>query len=142
MSDYDTDIVAWSEQQADALRQRDMSAIDWPNVIEEIETVGRAETSTVADLLVEAVARKLKLLGWPDHASANHWRAEIRAWLVRAAKKHRPSMKIEIADVFEDAFLAVEVTMLDLPPGTPLPNVCPWTIDGLLVEGRSTRRRS
>ena len=48
MSDlYGDDILLWSEQQAELLRQhaavaRENDAIDWPNVIEEIESVGNA----------------------------------------------------------------------------------------------------
>jgi hypothetical protein len=33
---YDTDIVLWSERQADALRRRASNEIDWNNVAEEI----------------------------------------------------------------------------------------------------------
>ena len=45
---YETDILAWSEQQAAALRElaarRDLpNALDLANVIEEIEAVGRNE---------------------------------------------------------------------------------------------------
>ena len=39
MSDlYGADIVAWAEQQADALRRRAANEIDWENVAEEIES--------------------------------------------------------------------------------------------------------
>jgi hypothetical protein len=54
MSDYDTDIVRWSERQAVLLRQyaavarANDPALDWPNIIEEIESVGRSERSALA----------------------------------------------------------------------------------------------
>ena len=47
---YDTDIVAWSEQQAEALRDlarqagKQSNAVDWDNLIDEVETVGRSES--------------------------------------------------------------------------------------------------
>ena len=143
MSDlYDTDAVTWSRRQADALRRRDMMAIDWPNIIEEIESVGRAETDKVEELLTLAVTHKLRLLGWPEHAAADHRRAEIKAWLAQAARKHRASMHIDVAEVYADALLALEVAMLDLPlPIVDLPPDCPWTLDELLDEGRAARRR-
>jgi hypothetical protein len=46
MSDYDTDILLWSERQAELLRRRaageldNEAALDWPNIAEEIESVG------------------------------------------------------------------------------------------------------
>ena len=46
---YDEDILLWSERQAALLRQAaaaqrsNEDAPDWPNIIEEIESVGRSE---------------------------------------------------------------------------------------------------
>ena len=46
---YDTDILLWSERQADLLRRHaagervNDASIDWPNIVEEIEDVGRSE---------------------------------------------------------------------------------------------------
>ena len=54
MSGYDTDIVTWSERQAALLRQHAATArsndpaIDWPNIIVEIESVGRSERAALA----------------------------------------------------------------------------------------------
>src|SRR5438270_13014652 len=47
VSDYDTDILTWSERQAALLRriaagERINDEVDWPNVVEEIESVGRS----------------------------------------------------------------------------------------------------
>jgi Domain of unknown function DUF29 len=46
MSDYDADILLWSEHQAALLRRRaagelvNEAEMDWPNIAEEIEDVG------------------------------------------------------------------------------------------------------
>ena len=37
---YERDFYSWSMQQADALKSRDLKAIDWDNVIEEIADLG------------------------------------------------------------------------------------------------------
>src|SRR3954467_278017 len=34
-TDYDTDILLWSEQQAEALRRRSANSLDWENLAEE-----------------------------------------------------------------------------------------------------------
>jgi hypothetical protein len=61
MSDlYDTDIVLWSEQQAELLRRRatgelsNDAALDWPNIADEIEAVGSEQRHAVESLLVQA----------------------------------------------------------------------------------------
>ena len=45
---YDDDIVSWAEQQAAALRELAAkpelsNVVDWENLIEEVETLGRSE---------------------------------------------------------------------------------------------------
>jgi hypothetical protein len=54
MSDvYEDDILLWSERQADLLRRHVAGhrandvAPDWPNIIEEIESVGREQLHAV-----------------------------------------------------------------------------------------------
>ena len=50
---YETDILLWSERQAELLRRHaageriNDAAIDWPNIAEEIEDVGRSERNSV-----------------------------------------------------------------------------------------------
>ena len=76
MSDlYDEDIVLWSERQAELLRQhaataRANDAIDWPNIIEEIESVGIEQRHAVESLLLQALLHMLKAAGWPMASGA------------------------------------------------------------------------
>jgi Domain of unknown function DUF29 len=65
MSEYDTDILRWSEHQAGLLRQhaagsRENDAIDWPNIIEEVEDVGRNSLRACRSLLLQALLHDLK----------------------------------------------------------------------------------
>jgi hypothetical protein len=45
---YDTDVAAWAEQQAGALRRRAANEIDWDNVAEEIEGVAASRNAKSA----------------------------------------------------------------------------------------------
>ena len=58
---YHSDPYAWSLEQADALRRRDFAAIDWDNVIEEIESVGRTEQGTWTSKCANAITHLLKI---------------------------------------------------------------------------------
>jgi len=42
---YETDYYQWTREQAQALRERHFDNIDWENIIEEIEALGRSEYS-------------------------------------------------------------------------------------------------
>ena len=58
MADYDSDISEWSERQAALLRRRaagdlaNAAELDWPNIAEEIEDVGRSELHRVESLFL------------------------------------------------------------------------------------------
>lgn len=143
MSDYDTDIVTWSATQAALLRRvaegaRINDRVDWDNIIEEIETVGRSETDGVISLLTNAMTHKLMQIGWPNHEAARHWQHEVRVFLADAADKHRASMRVNMDKAFRLAVLKAEAHMVDAgPPAPPLPEACPWTLAELLSEGEA-----
>ena len=67
MGDYDTDILLWSKRQASLLRQHaaairpNEAPIDWPNIIEEIESVGRSERSALASHVRTVIEHLAKL---------------------------------------------------------------------------------
>ena len=151
MSDlYGADVVTWSEQQAELLRrlaagERVNDAVDWPNVIEEIESVGNEERKAVASALMRGMQHKLYVLCWPGALAVQHWQAEIRMHLAEAGEDFRESMRKNIEPVlprlYRRACLAVERHMLDEgAPQVPLPPECPWTLDELLTEGKAALR--
>jgi len=41
---YDSDFCGWTIQRADALKRKSLNDLDWENLTEEIETLGRSET--------------------------------------------------------------------------------------------------
>lgn len=76
---YDTDVLAWSEQQAAALRDRRFggNVLDWDNIAEEIEDVGknvyRACQSQVDNILTHLI--KIEFIG-PEE-TIPHWEGEV-----------------------------------------------------------------
>jgi hypothetical protein len=135
MSDYDTDILQWSEQQAELLRRRASNALDWDNLAEEIEDVGRSQLRAVESHLVQALLHDLKAEAWPLSRDVPHWRSEARVARINAADAYAPSMrqKINVADIYAKAVRALPETMDGQPP-LPVPDVCPVTLDDLLSD--------
>jgi hypothetical protein len=72
---YETDFVLWTERTAELLRQKNFDAVDWENVIEEIESMGRSERRAVRSLLTRAdrTFTKTSLLGSERERNARHW---------------------------------------------------------------------
>ena len=142
MSDlYDDDILLWSERQAALLRGRaagtlvNDAEIDWPNVAEEIEDVGRGEWHAVESLLVQAMRHMLKAEAWPTSRDAPSWRADAIDFRRQARRRFVPSMrrKIDVAALYADALAALPGSVDGMAP-LPVPAVSPVTLDDLLSD--------
>lgn len=98
---YDEDILLWSEQQAEALRQlrhvRDLpNELDLENVVEEIESVGRSELASVESHLQNILVHLIKLMVEPDGDAVRHWRSEIVGFHGELLRRYSPSMRQRI----------------------------------------------
>ena len=140
MSDYDTDILTWSERQAALLRrvaagERVNDQVDWDNVAEEIESVGRSEVKAVRSALLQALLHNLKAEAWPLSPYVDHWRAEAVRARGDAADDFTESMRqrIDIAAIYRRALQAMPAKIDGQPP-LPVPAECPVTLDELLAE--------
>jgi hypothetical protein len=132
---YWDDTLLWSEHQCALLRRlaagERVNDVDWEHVIEEIEDVGKSELRACTSRLRKAMENLLKLQGWPEHASSEHWRNEIFAFPNDAADAFTPSMrrKIEIASDYRRALRdARRMKMAGCGPA-PLPNDFPFALD-------------
>ena len=156
MSDYEIDILDWSERQAALLRRaatgERVNELDWPNIIEEIEGVGLSELRAVRSLLRQALLHDLKAEAWPLTSYVPHWRAEARIARIDAADRYVPSMRqrIEVAELYAQALRAMPETVdggagqgsageasgsaSGGQPPLPVPERCPVTLDELLGE--------
>ncbi len=142
MSDlYETDILAWSEDQAARLRRvaaaerlNDASP-DWPNIIEEIESVGRNELHRTESLLVQALRHRLKIMAWPDSPEVPHWQEEMILFQMDAARAYQPSMRhrLDMTWIYRKARHRFP-QQIDGQPLRPLPETCPVTLEELLGE--------
>ena len=105
---YNRDTFTWAKQQADALRRRDLQAIDWENVIEEIESVGRAERANWVGNCAPALQHMLLVEHWKavTRADAKGWRREIRAFRLgmAAAIRTNRGLQGEYVEMLADAW--------------------------------------
>ncbi len=139
---YERDALAWAEQQADLLRrvasgERVFEAVDWSNVIEEVQDVGLSELRACGSLLVQALTHLLKLHAWPDSQAAAHWRGEVAALLAGARRNFTPFMqrRLMLQELYEDALYGLKAGAEASLDPLLLPTMCPLTLDELL-DGR------
>jgi Domain of unknown function DUF29 len=141
MSDlYDEDILLWSEHQAAMLRrlaageQVNDRDLDWPNISEEIEAVGRCELRACEALLMQAVVHRLKQACWPASSEVAHWREEEIRFRQEAADAFSPSMRqrVDVARIYRRAMQRLPA-MIDGVPVLPVPDAGPPALDALLA---------
>ena len=103
---YFDDAWAWSREQARALRRRDFGAVDWDNVIEEIEDVGNRHSDAWTSHCRNVISHLLKI----EHGAAvdaiDHWRKEVVAWRREMHDKlvDNPGMKGELSEMLARAW--------------------------------------
>jgi hypothetical protein len=78
---YDTDLVLWAESQGRALRDagraRTNLPIDWENVAEEIEALGKSQARELASRIRTVLVHLLKLQASPATEPRAGWRETI-----------------------------------------------------------------
>jgi hypothetical protein len=104
--DYDADGYGWAMAQAEAIRARDFDAIDWDNVAEEIETVGRSERATLRSALRVLMMHILKWSYQPDLRSIS-WSLSIANQRQRYddVLRDNPSLKSQLDGVRAEAYI-------------------------------------
>jgi hypothetical protein len=90
---YHEDFVAWSQQQAEALRSTAQGgtnqALDWKNLAEEIESLGRSERRELGSRVRTIIEHLLKLEYSTATEPRSGWRSSVR------------STRVEIEDILE-----------------------------------------
>jgi hypothetical protein len=136
---YDEDILTWSERQAELLRrlaagERVNDQVDWDNVVEEIESVGRSELYRTESLLTQALRHRLKIMAWPKSSDAPHWQEKVTLFQMDAARALQQSMRrrLDLALIYRRARHRFP-QQIDGQPPQPLPKTCPVTMDQLLT---------
>jgi len=74
---YETDFYAWTQEQAMFLRNQQWSQIDMPNLIEEIESLGKQQRQELRNYLSVLVGHLLKWHYQPQYRSRS-WLATLR----------------------------------------------------------------
>ena len=100
---YNQDLVLWSKQQARALRAAADAGwnapIDWENVAEEIESLGRSERHALASHIALVIEHLLKLQVSPATEPARGWRDTMRRarGQIERMLEESPSLQREVA---------------------------------------------
>ncbi|HLI79606.1 MAG TPA: DUF29 domain-containing protein [Candidatus Binataceae bacterium] len=137
---YEHDFYTWSYAQARALRAREVHALDWENLAEEIESLGRNNRHSVRSKMVVIVSHLLKLRYQPKKRSPS-WLASIttRRTDVEALLAESPSLRRHVPALLVEAYptarrVATFEMELSKQEQRLLPEICPFTPEQILDD--------
>jgi hypothetical protein len=144
LSLYETDFIAWAEQQAEALRgvpNLKGHGVDVENLIEEVEALGREELRKFEDSIRSAVLRLIRAAFEPDAELARIPASEVTGFLREAMQHVSPTVLDRIVPdrLWAEAWEEAETLLPEgaLPDG---PGPCPFATDRFLLNGFVLRK--
>lgn len=128
---YDLDFALWIEETVNQLKARNLENLDWENLIEEIESLGKSQRKAVRSFLLRLLEHLLKRCYVPLPDCYRGWEIEIRnfRWELKEEFKDSPSLKPFMLEILTESYQdALEWVREDYPDVT-FPDVCPFPQD-------------
>lgn len=102
---YDADFYTWAMTQAEAVRRRSANEVDWDNVAEELETLGRGEARELKSRYVVLLTHLLKWIHQPERRGRS-WANTIANQRDELADHlaHNPGLASREAEEFSKAY--------------------------------------
>ncbi len=132
---YEEDFCLWLETTAELLKNRQLENLDYDNLIEEIEAMGRSEKHSLDSNLVVILMHLLRYKYQPQKPSRS-WLPSIFEHRRRLSKtfKTSPSLKRYYQEVFDECY-QYAVKQASIETGLPLntfPKTSPFTTEETL----------
>lgn len=102
---YEQDFYQWIETTINLLRNRKLNELDYDNLIEELESIGRSEKRAVKSNLEVVLLHLLKWKYQPEYRSKS-WQNSMREHRKRIQKllQDSPSLDQWLTDVYEKCY--------------------------------------
>ena len=129
---YEQDFYAWTLQQAELLRSRQLDCADLDNIAEEIEDMGK---SVRRELVSRLAVLLLHLLKWQHQPAfrSRSWQLTVKAQRLSLGEhlNENPSLKSRIDQAMVDAYrrATIEAERKTGLAAETFPETCPFTFD-------------
>lgn len=132
---YETDFYAWTQEQVSLLKAHQWEQLDTPNLIEELESLGRKERQELRNRLGILFGHLLKWQFQPENRT-NSWLGTIREQRIqiRLLLTDSPSLQPYLQEVFLIAYeLGLAFAIRETRLGESVfPDSCPYTLEQLM----------
>lgn len=114
---YHQDFYLWIETICKTIQDGKFNLVDWENVLEELESLGRQEKHQLENRCVVLLEHLLKLAYWETEREYNQrgWKGTIREQRQRILRllKQSPSLKSYLSEVFPQCYLEARNIVID-----------------------------
>lgn len=128
----------WLQEQIDCLKSQNFVGLDLKNLIEELESLGRAEKSAVKSLAFQILLHLLLVDFWTEQAewNKNHWKGEIIAFKFQLSNKLTTNYKKLLAESKHDIYAKARASAIAKTGlrSDRFPEICPYTLEDLIDE--------
>ncbi|MCC5634489.1 DUF29 domain-containing protein [Nostoc sp. CHAB 5844] len=111
---YEQDFYLWTQTIVQKLKEHKLNEIDLPNLIEEIESMGRSEKRELKSRLIVLLMHLIKWHYQPEKRSES-WRSTIteQRICIEALLEDSPSLQPLLTEVFEDCYQKARLKAAD-----------------------------
>jgi len=136
-SNYEGDFYSWTQEQGALLRAGRFDEMDWENVAEEIESLGRSELDKLVSFYALVMLHMLKWEHQPNFRSRS-WALSIDRHRDHAAEvlESNPGLKSRLDEAFGLAYRRARrdaIAETGLAKAT-FPETCPFTREEMLTR--------
>ncbi|ACK68487.1 protein of unknown function DUF29 [Gloeothece citriformis PCC 7424] len=134
MPTYEQDFYQWTIEQAQALRERNIKALDWDNLIEEIESLGRDYYKDCFSYAVLIIVHRLYIDYWVAQRERNqfHWQGEIDNWQTLIQNHLTTNIKNKLEKEWDTIYHQARQKFIKKTGIDTLPESCPYTLEEIL----------
>ena len=134
---YEADYLQWIETNLENLRNKDYEQVDWENLLEEIEDMGRSERRGLESNLIIVLLHLLKWQYQPEKRSGS-WESSIieHRRRIKKALKESPSLKLYLTNILDESYTE-SVKQAKAETQLPLdtfPKECPYQLTSILDD--------
>lgn len=108
---YNQDFNLWVEEIKQKIQKQDFREMDWENLLEEIDDMGKSEKRSLESYLQRLIEHILKLKYWESQKERNyrHWCAEVANFRnqINRLLKRNPSFQKYLEEIYPEIFAEV-----------------------------------
>ncbi|MGK7938075.1 MAG: DUF29 domain-containing protein [Xenococcaceae cyanobacterium] len=126
---YQADFYRWTQEQAKLLRNRQIEGIDWDNLAEEVEDMGRSEKRQLESRLEVLIIHLLKWQFQPGFRSRS-WQLTVKEQRLRLDKliKENPSLQSSLEDAVIKVYPLAVIGAEKETGLSSFPESCPYQL--------------